>query len=329
MMKVTMKKYILLLLLLAFTTIKSLAQQTIQLSQYLFNGLAVNPAYAGYKDNWTINASSRLQWAGVDGAPITNTLSVDGITDPENKNVALGLLITNDRLGPENNSSVYANYSYRIRLNNEDSERLCFGVGVGAILYNIDGTKFNNSDSSDPTISAAIQNKLAPDFRAGFYFYTPSFYVGVSGLNLIPNAYPDPNSVFIEETRTYYLTAGVMVPISPVINWKPSFLIKEDFKGPTNVNVATNFLFSDVLWAGASYSSAVPIFNKPNLQSDLQRMDAITAMVGVNITPLFRFGYSYDFGSSKIPGYPVASHEISLTYSFARAKGRILSPRYF
>ncbi|WP_345101228.1 type IX secretion system membrane protein PorP/SprF [Mucilaginibacter panaciglaebae] len=324
-----MKRHILLLLLSALSTNNSFAQQTIQLSQYLFNGLAVNPAYAGYKDNWTINASSRLQWAGVDGAPITNTLSVDGITDPEYKNVALGLLITNDRLGPENNSAVYANYCYRIRLNNEDSQRLCFGVGIGAIVYNIDGTKFNTGNTTDPAISSAIQNKLAPDFRAGVYYYSPSFYVGGSVLNLIPNAYPDPNSIFIHEVTTYYLTAGVMVNVSPVIDWKPSFLIKEDFKGPTNVSAATNFLFSNLIWAGASYSTSVELWKKPNLQSDLVRMDAITGMVGINITPLFRFGYSYDFGSSKIPGYPSASHEISLTYSFARAKGRILSPRYF
>lgn len=328
MMKVT-KRCILLLLLPVLSATKSFAQQTIQLSQYLFNGLAVNPAYAGYKDNWTINASSRLQWAGVEGAPITNTLSVDGITDPEYKNVALGLLITNDRLGPENNSSVYANYSYRIRLNNEDSQRLCFGVGVGAVVYNIDGTKFNTGNTTDPTISSAIQNKLAPDFRVGIYYYSPSVYVGGSVLNLIPNAYPDPNSIFIQEVRSYYLTAGAMVNVSPVIDWKPSFLIKEDLKGPTNLSAATHFLFSNLIWAGASYSTSVVLWDKPHLQKDLVRMDAISGMVGINITPLFRFGYSYDFGSSKVPGYPNASHEISLTYSFARAKGRILSPRYF
>lgn len=323
------KKYILLLLLLTWGTIKSFAQQTLQLSQYLFNGLSVNPAYAGYKDNWTINASSRLQWAGVEGAPITNTLSVDGVTDPQYKNVAVGLLITNDRLGPENNSSIYANYSYRIRLNDEDSQRLCFGVGVGAILYNLDGTKFNTGKTTDPVISTAFQNKLTPDFRAGIYYYSSSFYVGASVLNLIPNAYPDPNSTFIQAVRTYYLTAGGMINISPVIDWKPSFLVKEDFKGPTNVNAATYFLISNLLWVGASYSTSIALWNKPNLQSDLQRIDAITGMVGINITPLFRFGYSYDFGSSKIPGFPSASHEISLTYSFARSKGRILSPRYF
>lgn len=328
MMRAT-KKYILLIALSALGTVDSFAQQTVQLSQYLFNGLTINPAYAGYKDNWTVNASSRLQWAGVDGAPITNTLSLDGITDPEYKNVALGLLITNDRLGPENNSSIYANYCYRLRLDNDDSQRLCFGAGVGAILYSIDGSKFSAGAAGDPTISSSVQSKVAPSFRAGVYYYSPSFYIGGSVLNLVPNTYPDPNSIFIEEVRTYYLTAGAMVNISPVINWKPSFLIKEDFKGPTNVNVATHFLINDLIWAGASYSTSAALWKKSNLQNDLARPDAITGMVGVNITPLFRFGYSYDYGTSKLSMFPGATHEISVTYSFARAKGRILSPRYF
>ncbi|MBC7398975.1 MAG: type IX secretion system membrane protein PorP/SprF [Mucilaginibacter sp.] len=322
-----MKKYILLILALGLS--KSYAQQTIQLSQYIFNGLAVNPAYAGYKEDWTINLSSRLQWAGVDGAPKTSTLSVDGVTNPDNKTIGLGLLVTNDRLGPENNSSIYANYAFRIRLNADDSQRLCLGVGIGAILYNIDGSLFSTGNVTDPSITAGVQNKLAPDFRVGIYYYSPLFYIGASGLNMVPDAYPDPVSIFVKQVRTYYLTTGFIVPISPELNWKPSVLIKEDFKGPTNINAATYFLISDLVWVGASYSTSVQLWKKNNLQTDLSRTDDITGVAAINITPQCRFGYSYDFGTSKLPGYQTASHEISFTYSFRRAKGRILSPRYF
>ncbi|MES2378171.1 MAG: type IX secretion system membrane protein PorP/SprF [Bacteroidota bacterium] len=322
-----LKKYI--LLILAFGLSKSHAQQTIQLSQYIFNGLAVNPAYAGYKEDWTLNLSSRLQWAGVDGAPKTSALSIDGVTNPDNKTIGLGLLVTNDRLGPENNSSIYANYAFRIRLNDDDSQRLCLGVGVGAIVYNIDGSLFNSGSITDPSIMPGVQNKLAPDFRVGIYYYSPLFYIGASGLNMVPDAYPDPVSIFVKQVRTYYLTTGFIVPISPAVNWKPSFLVKEDFKGPTNISAATYFLFGDLIWVGASYSTSVALWKKANLQSDLTRMDAIAGIAAVNITPQCRFGYSYDVGTSKLPGYQSASHEISFTYSFRRAKGRILSPRYF
>jgi type IX secretion system PorP/SprF family membrane protein len=321
-----LKKYILFLIVLGFN--KSSAQHTIHLSQYLFNGLAVNPAYAGYKDNWTVNLSSRLQWEGVKGAPKTNIISIDGAMG-ENKNVGLGLLVTNDRLGPEINTSAYVNYAYRIKLNDDDSERLSFGIAAGAVQYAIDGNLFNDGAATDPTITPGIQTKLAPDFRLGIYYYSPLFYVGASALNLIPNAYPDPNSIFVKETRTYYLTTGFIVPISLFVNWKPSILIKEDFKGPTNINASSYFLLADLIWVGASYNSGVALWNKTNLQTDLNTMGAVTGAVAVNITPLCRFGYSYDFATSKLAGFQGASHEISLSLGFSRRKEKILSPRFF
>src|ERR1700761_7618269 len=136
------KKY---MLLIGFSLwlVKTRAQQTIQFSEYMFNGLALNPAYAGYKDDWTINLSSRLQWIGIQGAPQTGTASVDGLTNSTDKNMGIGFLATFDRLGPENTSSFYANYAYRLRLDNEDTKRLCFGLAVGAEQYGINGAEFN------------------------------------------------------------------------------------------------------------------------------------------------------------------------------------------
>src|SRR4051812_44965351 len=124
-----LKKYILLIgfgLCLA----KTQAQQTIQFSQYMFNGLALNPAYAGYKEDWTVNLSSRIQWVGINDAPQTGTASIDGVIS-DSKNVGLGFIATFDRLGPESTSAVYANYAYRLRLDNDDTKRLCFGFAVG------------------------------------------------------------------------------------------------------------------------------------------------------------------------------------------------------
>src|SRR5476651_273536 len=101
------KKYILLLLL--GLSIKSRAQQGIQFSQYAFTGLTVNPAYAGYKEDWTLNMVSRLQWTGIPGAPRTAAVSIDGLTDDLVKTIGLGLVVVGDQLGPQTTSSVYAN----------------------------------------------------------------------------------------------------------------------------------------------------------------------------------------------------------------------------
>jgi type IX secretion system PorP/SprF family membrane protein len=324
----SLKKYT-LLVFIAFVSIKSYAQQTIQFSQYMFNGLAVNPAYAGYKEDWTINLSGRQQWTGVDGSPKTATISVDGVTSGETKNMGLGFLVTNDRLGPENNSAAYVNYSYRLRLDDDDTKRLCFGVAAGVIQYTINGSLFNASDITDSAIPVGTQSNITPDFRAGIYYYSPAFYLGASMLNLVPQTNLDPNTAILKQERTLYVTAGFMVPLSEAVNWKPSAMVKEDFKGPTNLNIASLFLLGNVLWLGAGYSTGVTIWNKPDLQSNLSKSDDVSGIVEVNISPRFRVGYSYDFVTSKLPGYQSGSHEISVSMGFGRSKGRILSPRFF
>src|SRR6201996_387633 len=318
-----------LLIGVASLMLRANAQQTIQFSQYMFNGLAVNPAYAGYKEDWTINLSGRQQWTGVDGSPKTATISVDGVTSGENKNMGLGFLVTNDRLGPENNSAAYVNYSYRLRLDDDDTKRLCFGVAAGVIQYTINGSLFNASDITDSAIPIGTQSNITPDFRAGIYYYSPAFYLGASMLNLIPQTNLDPNTAILKQERTLYVTAGFMVPLSEAVNWKPSAMVKEDFKGPTNLNVASLFLLGNVLWLGAGYSTGVTIWNKPDLQSNLSKSDDVSGIIQVSISPRFRVGYSYDFVTSKLPGYQSGSHEISVSIGFGRSKGRILSPRFF
>jgi type IX secretion system PorP/SprF family membrane protein len=322
-----LKKYISVIVIL-FSVTEAFGQQTLQLSQYVFNGLAVNPAYAGYKEDWTINLSSRLQWTGMEGAPKTSAVSVDGLTNQTNKNVGLGFLVGNDRLGPENNSSFYMNYAYRLRLDDEDTQRLCFGIGAGLTQYKVDGTQFNATDPDDNLISGISQSKLTPDFRLGVYYYSSKVYVGASMLNLMPVNGTNSNMV-INLNRSLYLTAGMLVPVSTGIDWKPSVMFKEDFKGPTNMDITNFLLFNGKFWVGASYSTGVTLYNKSNLQNGLAKTDAIAGIMQMNMTEHLRFGYSYDFATSKLAGQQGGSHEISLSLTLARKRAVVLSPRYF
>jgi type IX secretion system PorP/SprF family membrane protein len=322
------KKYIgLIIILLGAFSVQG--QQTIQFSQYMFNGLAVNPAYAGYKEDWTLNLSSRLQWAGIEGSPKTNTIAIDGVTNAESKNIGLGLLVVNDRLGPENNSSVYANYAYRLRLDEEDTKRLSFGIAAGLTQYRIDGSKFSAVDVSDGLLVSGTQSTINADFRLGAYYSSSTFYAGASLLNLFPRTVSRSNIIFINQARALYVTAGVMVQLSGWLDWKPSVMIKEDFKGPTNADIASYLLLNKKFWLGAAYSTGVPFYNKANLQSNLAKSDAVTAMAQFSVSDFFRIGYAYDFTTSNLAGYQTGSHELSLSLTFRRKQPRIISPRYF
>jgi len=321
--------YILLSGLVVFTGRVS-AQQTVQFSQYVFNGLAVNPAYAGYKEDWTANLSSRIQWVGFPGAPQTGVTSVDGTT-ANNSNVGLGLIASFDRLGPETISSIYANYAYRLQLDELDTKRLCFGIGFGAEQYSLNGTEFNPIDAGDAGVPAGLVSKFTPDFRFGVYYYSPSVYFGASVFNLLAQAIDniDGGTPLIKPDRTMYLTGGALVPLSDGVDLRPSLMIKEDFTGPTNLDVTAFLAFNKKVWIGASYSTGVPIWNKSNLQNSLDNADAATAIAEFYINEHFRVGYSYDFTTSKLASYQSGSHEISITLSFGRATQRIVSPRYF
>src|SRR5690606_26502764 len=151
------------------------AQQNIQFTQYIFNSISVNPAYAGYKEEWFAQLALRRQWTGLDGAPQTGQLSIDGVVNPEKKNVGLGLQITADKLGAQAASSVYLNYAYRLRLNLEDTERLSFGIGAGMTQYSLDGTRLEPGpgDEYDPILLNGKISSFVPDVRFGVYYYNP------------------------------------------------------------------------------------------------------------------------------------------------------------
>jgi len=324
------RHYILFVLTLVLFTLKTRAQQTIQLSQYMFNGLALNPAYAGYKEDWTLNLSSRIQWVGINDAPQTNTISVDGLANSDNANVGLGIMAMVDKLGPESNSSVYINYAYRLRLDELDTKRLCFGIGVGAEQYSLDGSKFTATDAGDANIPSGTESKLTPDFRFGVYYYSPKVYFGASVFNLLSDAFnritDDPE--VIKPVRTVYLTGGAMLPLSDYVDIKPSVMVEEDFKGPTNVSLTAYLAFNRRLWIGGSYRTGISAWNS-NLVSNLNEQDAAAAIVQVYINENFRVGYAYDFTTSKLASYQNGTHEISVSITFPRKKQRVISPRYF
>jgi type IX secretion system PorP/SprF family membrane protein len=212
-----------------------------------------------------------------------------------------------------------------------DTKRLCFGIGFGVMQYSLNGAEFNATDAGDGDIPAGTMSKVSPDFRFGVYYYTPKFYFGASVFNLLSNALINAtgNTPIVSEARTVYLTAGTMVPLSEFVDFKPSFMIKEDFKGPTNLDLTGFLVLKKAVWVGASYQTGFVTFNKTNLQGGLNETDAVSAIAEFYINDHFRVGYSYDFTLSKLASYQSGTHELSLSISFPGKKPRIVSPRYF
>lgn len=313
------------------------AQQNLQFSQYVFNMLSVNPAYAGYKEDLFANAIYRKQWVNFPGGPQTGGVSVDGALNASRDNrVGLGMQVLYDKLGPQDATSIYGMYSYRIPLNEDGDKRLCIGVGAGVTQYAIDGTALQYNDDNDPSIPLGRASTWVPDARFGIYYYTSTFYVGASVMDLF-SLYTDASKYYwkgyqyktIRKTQHLYVNAGMMFDLSDAVKFKPSILVKEDFKGPTNVDLTALFLLADRLWVGGSYRTGVKLWSKPSLDSDLEQLDAASVLVQFNINNQFRIGYAYDLTISKMASFQSGSHEISIGFLFPGQKGRVTSPRYF
>ena len=306
------------MLLLAYT---GNAQQNLQFSQYIFNELSVNPAVAGNKEDWYLNAIYRQQWAGFPGAPRTGGVSVDGLVrgDDNDRRVGIGVQMMMDNLGPQHAYSIYGSYAYRIPMDEENLSRLCLGLGIGVTQYGIDGSTFMYTDANDPVIPVAPAASIAPDARFGIYYYSPQFYFGLSVMDLLSTytntSYSWKGYKFetIRKTQHIYLTGGTLIPFSENFQLKPSLMVKTDMKGPLSIDFNSFLLIGEgaKLWVGGSY-----------------RTTSNVSIMGVFNAPRFRLGYSYDMNMSKLTGTG-PSHEISIGILFPSGRNDDADPRYF
>jgi type IX secretion system PorP/SprF family membrane protein len=309
---------------------QSYAQQNIQFTQYIFNSLSVNPAYAGYKEEWFAQMGLRAQWVGVEGAPQTASVSIDGILDPRDRKMGLGFQVTSDKLGAQATNSATVNYAYRLQLDPEDDQRLSFGVAAGLAQYSLRGDLLHTIDGNDLALPTGNVNSFVPDFRAGVFYNSNFVYLGLSVLDIFSGA-NDPNvssnTLNIARNRHMYLMGGGLINVSPDLRIRPSILIKEDFRGPTSVDLNAMAIFNDRIWIGASYRTGLGLWKKP--VSNLGKNNSVSGIVQFFITERFRLGYSYDYVTSDLGSNQNGSHELTLGLAFGKVPRSLICPRVF
>ena len=305
-------KIIFLIMGSLFSAITAQAQQDAQFTQYMFNGLYINPAYAGYKEQTYLHSFYRNQWTGVEGAPQTMTLAADMVQNQGK--VGLGALFISDRIGPQSNISAYANYAYRLQTGSSEYSRLAFGLGVGMVQLGIND-KYLDPNDVDQVIPAGGSSAIYPDARAGIYYTTPRFFAGASADNLLVGHFQEKgnSSILLPKASTHvYLTAGTLFPLSKDFKVKTSFLVKDDRRSPTSLDLNAFLLMKESVWIGGFYRTAVGIYNKPDVQSDLQKKNALGLVAEIFATDKLRVGYAFDYSFSKIRQFSYGSHEISI-----------------
>ncbi len=319
------KMYKNIVLILIFCSgIQLYSQQDAQYTQYMYNTMTVNPAYAGSRGMLSIAALHRSQWVGLDGAPQTQTLNIHSPMGRLNK-VGMGLSIVNDKIGPIQETSFDVDFSYTIKTSDEG--KLSFGVKGGGHLLDIKFSELNQykEGGTDPLLETDIQNKFSPNVGAGIYYHTDKFYVGISAPNLLETKHfsnsnfndTSGNSVSIlaAEKTNYYIIGGYVFELNPDLLFKPAILTKMVTGAPVQVDVSASFLLREKLSLGLAYRWSA----------------AFSAFAGFQASESFMVGIAYDREITELgnAAFNNGSFEVFLRFDFIRYLDNILTPRFF
>jgi type IX secretion system PorP/SprF family membrane protein len=271
----------------------SYSQQDSQYTQYMYNTMNVNPAYAGSRGVMSVFGLHRTQWVGLDGAPVTNAVSIN--TPIENSNLGVGVSFINDRLGPTDENNISIDLSYSIKTS--ETYKLSFGVKGSADLFSFDSSKLNIY-SSDNSLQS-YNNKFSPNLGAGAYFHSDNSYLGLSIPNFFETKrYSDNEYVVYKEKMNFYLIGGYVFDLSPNLKFKPAFLGKMVQGAPLQLDVSANFMLNDKFVLGAAWRWSA----------------AASLMAGFQVNDGLFIGYGYDLDSTKLAHYKSGSHEIYLRF---------------
>ncbi|MBL0044212.1 MAG: type IX secretion system membrane protein PorP/SprF [Flavobacteriales bacterium] len=284
------------------------AQQDPLYSQYMFNTLAFNPAYAGSADVFTAMILSRHQWVGFAGAPATQTLSLH--SPLPGQTLSLGGSVMHDVAGPAKQNSAFFDVAYRIRTGSD--ARLSFGLKGGVNFFQADIASLSTVQAESANVN--ISGKLLPNFGFGVYWHSPRYYVGLSAPKLLENSINEAGDLVVgREFRHYFVIAGYVMDLNRDLKFKPSLMLRAVQGAPISLDLNANFLLRDKVWFGAMYRLG----------------NALGFMAQYRFNEQLRAGYAFDLTTTRVGAYNAGTHEIMVSYDLMFTQGRTISPRYF
>jgi len=288
-----MKK--ILTLLFAVAVLAAHAQQDPLYSQYLNNPLVINPAYTGSTNNLNLSLSYRKQWAGFDGSP--TTMNATGHVALFDNKMGAGLMIVQDKIGPNSTTEVHGTYAYHLPMS--DDKSLSFGLQAGLINFRSDNGDLNPYDDNDPNFIGSI-SESKPSFGTGIMLKSDRFFVGAS----VPRMLKSKVSVDSLETGLYtqhfYFTGAYIVFLSERVRLKPSVLARGVKGAPLSFDVNASFNIDEKYTVGAF----------------TRRFNTYGLLAQINFSD-YRLGYVFEVPTNKSVGARFTSHEITFGFRVA------------
>lgn len=291
---------------------QAIAQQHPIFTQYMFNGLVINPAYTGSHESMTTSLAYRSQWSGLSGAPQTQVATMH--SPIKFTRSAAGVMLVHDALGPTSEYTINGTYAYRIPVS--ANAKLAVGAQVGVTYYKSNYSEVNvvtPNGQPDPAF-AKNESRYLPNLGIGAYYYSKTSYIGLSIPTLINNQWDTQDAISeAKQKRHYFLSAGHVFTLTPNLKLKPNVLLKWEEGGEFQYDLNANLLIHEALWVGVSY----------------RMNDSFDVLLQWNITEQLSLGYSYGYPTSNLASVQFGTHEVVLNYRIKHDKHIIFSPRYF
>jgi type IX secretion system PorP/SprF family membrane protein len=312
------------------------AQQKPHYTQYILNQYIVNPALTGIENYVDVKASHRMQWVGIQDAPVTTYFTIHGpIGKSDYKTTATsfnvpgenprgsnyweeyvaskphhgwGVQVVNDRTGPLNHFAAYGTYAYHMAVST--TTNLAAGLGAGVVNYSLQTDKLQFGTAIDPAVyGSGTLNNISFDMNAGLYLYSGDYFIGVSAQQIVPSKIDFSNNAVrkAEGKKVPHLfgTAGYRFLMGDEWNLTPSVMVKYVQPAPVQVESNLKLQWLDKLWGGVSY----------------RHNDGIAAMAGMYVSSTFNIGYAYDYTTSRLNNFTKGTHEIIIGFTLGNKFG--------
>jgi len=307
---------LLTILILGLVVQTSYSQQDAQYTQYMYNTLSINPAYAGSRDVFSFVGLYRSQWVGLDGAPTTYTASMH---TPSGKRAGLGLNIVRDEIFISEETYIDVDFSYTLDVS--EKGKLALGLKGGAHLLDVNSNKANTGaeNGSDSEAEIFIDNKFSPQVGIGAYYYTDKFYLGLSAPNILETEHFDESnnsnisSSTAKEKINFYLITGYAFDLNDDLKFKPALLTKLVEGAPLQVDISANFLIKEKVTLGAAYRWSA----------------AFSGLIGFQLSDQLMLGFAYDRETTELQQYNDGSFEVFLRFELFNKNNQMVSPRFF
>lgn len=296
------------------------AQFDAMFTQYMFNEMFINPAYAGSKEAMNATLLNRQQWVNFPGRPVTTSFSLHGPL--MSGKMGAGISVLNERIGPLNHNLFYGSYAYRLQLDQKNTLAMGLSAGGDNQVYKLNQVKVSYEPNAvtDPQF-AGSPSALAANFGLGlFYSNSQNGYAGFSIPRLLDNELKLNNSgSTVKVTRfklssmTYYLTGGYLFNFNENYKLRTSAMFKIVKNAPAQMDLTGNLLINNLIWAGLSYRTK----------------SAFALIGGLQVNKQLLVSYSYDYDFNKLRLRSLGSHEIAINYLFSFSGKKIITPRYF